>query len=124
MSKFYELIRKDIEELNKYRELEKTDFKKAKSFPKVYEAETHRYRINSLLEIISQTIRKTKGEQAFKDIMDKYQNVRKDILINYVKYSYEYKMNPILDYETLFNHIEESITDNISDEIIKGFEKN
>lgn len=124
MSRLYDLIKDDIDKLNEYRKLELEDFKKAKSFPMLYEIEPHRYKVNILLEKISTTIRKKVGEKEFKDITDKYENARKDILINYVKYSYDLKLNPILDYETLFDHIEKSIPEEVTSEIIKEYEAN
>jgi hypothetical protein len=70
MGYLYELIRDDIEKLNEYRKLEVEDFNKAKNFNMLFEAESHRYKVNVLLDAISYTIRNNKGDKAFEDIID------------------------------------------------------
>lgn len=117
MGKLYELIRKDIEELKKYRQLETQDFNKSKTFNALYDIESHRYKVNWLLDAVSVVVRQNKSDKEFSDIVDKYDGVRKDISIVPVNYSYEYKMNPILDYETLLDHIEESVSNEIVEKI-------
>lgn len=124
MGKLYELIRKDIEELKKYREFEKEDFNKAKTFTALYDVESHRHKVNALLDAVSVIIRKNKSDKEFENIVDKYEGVRKDISIIPVNYSYEYKMNPILDYEELLNHIEKNISDEVVDEIKAYYDTN
>ena len=122
MGKLYELIKEDIEKLKEYREIEVEDFGKSKSFPVLLEAEKHRHKVNELLSSISYTIRKKLGDAEYDRIMNKYQNVRKDINITSIRYSYEYKMNPILDYETLLDYIENSIKKDVFDDIVKDYE--
>ena len=124
MGKLYELIKEDIEELNKYREFEVQDFGKSKSFPALLEAEKHRTKVNTLLDAVSLSLRKKLGDDKYDKIMDKYKNARKDIVINPIRYSYEYKMNPILDYETLLDHVENSVSKDVFDAIVTEFDKN
>ena len=123
MGKLYDLIKEDIEKLNEYRELEVKDFNKSKTYPVLLEAEKHRYRVNELLSSTSLILRTKLGNDKYEKIMDKFQNSRKDIIINSINYSYEYKMNPILDYETLLDHVENSISKEDVDDIIKGYDE-
>lgn len=121
MGILYELIKEDIEKLNEYRKLEVEDFDKSKTFNALFEVEAHRHKVNKLLDSVSLMIRKNKSDKDFEKIMDKYEGVRKDINITPVRYSYEYKLNPILDYETLLNHVEESVSKDIIDKIINDY---
>ena len=121
MGKLYELIKDSIIELKKYRELELKDFSKAKTFSEAFKVERHRHKVNAMLDSITEVLRKEFGYDKYYQIIDRYKGAREDVVITNVSYSYEYKLKPILDYETLFNHIEETVPQETINNIISSF---
>ena len=123
MSKLYELIKKDIEELKKIRENEANDFNKAKSFPESYKEDLLLARVNKFIRNVSLHARRALGVNEFEKLMKgSYKDISDGFSIDEIRYIDNYKLKPILDYEKIFDLIESKIDDNVVNKIIKEYE--
>ena len=119
MSKLYELIRKDIEELKKFKENENNDFSKAKTFSEQYKEDILVNRVNELISIVSRKAIKVIGYEKLKNILEGYKDITKYGELRTIRYAFNYKLNPIIDYEKVFDIIEKDL----KEEDIKAIEK-
>ncbi len=122
MSKLYELIRKDIEELKKIRENEEKNFDKAKSFPESYKEDLLIARVNKLIRNASRLTRKALGTEEFKKLVGTYKNISDGHSLDEIRYIENYKLKPILDYEKIFDLIESKIGDDVVNQIIQEYD--
>ena len=93
MSKLYELIRKDIEELKKFKENENNDFSKAKTFSEQYKEDILVNRVNELISIVSRKAIKVIGYEKLKNILEGYKDITKYGELRTIRYAFNYKRN-------------------------------
>lgn len=127
MGKLYELIKKEINSLNKYLILEKHDYANAKTFPKVIKANSEARRINSLISIINYGSEKYFGsKEAYKEFLAENDSIFFEENTKSIPYieTADHKYKKMIDYESLFDNLEEKIgVDNVSS-LIDEFEDN
>jgi hypothetical protein len=125
MSKLYQLIKKDIEELKKIRQLEKEDFSKAKSYPQSLKEDILIERVNHLIGDISRKAVDKMGDNEFaKFISSQYKDILSHGRLKKVEYSYDYKLKPILDYDKIFDLVETKFSEKDIEDLTKSFENN
>ena len=125
MSTLYEWIKNDLLELKEIRKREKEDFHKAKSFPQSFKENILRQRVNNLINIVNRKLKSKLGSDGFsKLITETYSNIGNSNSIKRVDYAYNYQLNPILDYEKIFDLVETKLSKEDINEIEKDFNAN
>lgn len=134
MGKLYELVKKEIEEIEKQATLEKSNFIKSKSFNNVNKDNKNIRIVNGLIDIINRQAPELFGSrEAFKEFLKD----NDELFVKKAVFKNDYvttiptisKMNPlhytgnISDYETIFDKLEEKLGESKIKEIIDAYDK-
>lgn len=134
MGKLYELVKKEIEEIEKQATLEKSNLIKAKTFNNVNRDNKNMLMLNGLIELINMKAPELFGSrEAFKEFLkDNDEHFAKkgpfkdDYVTSIPTVSKGYTLHytgDISDYETVFDNLEEKLGSSKISEIIDAYDK-
>lgn len=134
MGRLYDLIKEEIEEIEKNSMLEKANFVKAKTFPNVVKDRYNMLKFNGLIDIINRKAPELFGsKEEFKAFLKENdelfvkRGINKDnyltSLPDVTKAVQFHYTGDISDYETIFDKLEEKLGKSKIDEIIDAYDK-
>ena len=134
MGRLYDLIKQEIEEIEKQARLEKSNLVKAKTFPNVVKDRQNILKANGLIDLINHKAPELFGsKEEFKaflkendELFVKHGINKDNYLTTLPDISKSYPLHytgDISDYETIFDNLEEKLGKNKIDEIIDAYDK-